>query len=485
MRPKTLLVLALVVGGLAAFIAFYERDLPSSEERREREGRAVPVDAEELTEVAIDWGGKTVRFTREPKPATTPDAAPFGAPARDWRIVEPIDNRADRGAVDRLAGDLAGLKIERTLEGAARADVGLEPARGTIRWKTPKAEGTLEIGGKVPASANVVVASSSRPGLLVVPGYFVEQLSKAPGEWRAREVLAATRDQIRSVALAPAGGERVVLVEHGKGFGIEAPFSDAADRGLVDPLLSDLIALKVASFVDPPLSPQAESALASGPGRIELGLEGRDAPFVLEVGAEAEPGGERYLRAGSTAFRARTNLVEALERGADAWRSKNWTSFDSFRIESLKIADATGTTELVRSSGDWLRDGTKIGYAVAGDLLYAITSAKADRVVSGAEATAYPVESPSLTITIADGNGAEEVLTLHGMAADGSAIARTSGRDVVLLLPAAKVAEMREKLEAVRQAEVISAPAEGAATTGSSPAETPAAAPAATPGSGG
>lgn len=464
MRPKTLLVLAFVVGGLAAFIAFYERDLPSSDERREREGKAVPVDAEDLTEVAIDWGGKAVRFTRDPKPATTPDAAPFGGPARDWRIVEPIDNRADRGAVDRLAGDLVGLKIERTLEGTARADVGLEPARGTIRWKTPKVEGTLEIGGKVPASSNVVVASSSRPGLLVVPGHFVEQLAKAPGEWRAREVLAATRDQIRSVTLAPSGGERVVLVEHGKGFGIEAPFSDVADRGLVDPLLSDLIALKVASFVDPPLSPEAESALASGPGRIELGLEGQDAPFVLEIGAEAEPGGERYLRAGSTAFRARTNLVEALERGADAWRSKNWTSFDSFRIESLKVADGTATTELVRSSGDWLRDGTKIGYAVAGDLLYAITSAKAERVVTGAEAAAYPVESPSLTVTVADGNGAEEVLTLHGAAPDGSVAARVSGRDVVLLLPAAKLAEVREKLDAVRGAEAVAPPAEASET---------------------
>jgi len=464
-RPKTLLVLALLVGGLAAFIALYERDLPSSDERREREGKAVPVDAEDLTEVAVEWGGTTLRFTREPKPeSAATEAAPFGGPARDWRIVEPIENRADRGAVDRLAGDLAGLKIDRTLEDAARADVGLEPPRGTIRWKTPESEGTLEIGGEVPASSNVVVASSSRSGLLVVPGYFVKELGKAPGEWRAREVLAATRDEIRRVTLAPAGGQRVVLVERGNGFGVEAPFSDLADRGLIDPLLSDLIALKVASFVDPPLPAEAESALAAGPGRIELGLDGQDAPFVLEIGAEAEPGGERFLRAGAMAFRARTHLVEALERSADAWRSKNWTSFDSFRIESLKLADATATTELVRSSGDWLRDGTKIGYPVAGDLLYAITSAKAERVATGAEAAAFPVESPSLTITVADANGAEEVLTLHGTASDGSVAARVSGRDVLLLLPAAKVAEVREKLDAVRGAEAVAPPAEASET---------------------
>ncbi|MCB1009583.1 MAG: DUF4340 domain-containing protein [Acidobacteria bacterium] len=460
MRPKTLALLALVVGALAAFIAFYERDLPSPDERREREGQAVPVDAEDLTEIAVDWQGTTVRFTREPK-AESPaqEATPLGAPARDWRIVEPIEDRADRGAVDRLAGDLAGLKVERMLEGAARADVGLEPPRGTVRWKTPKGEGSLEIGGKVPASSNVVVASSARSGLLVVPGFIVEELEKKPGEWRAREVVAATRDEIRSVTLAPVGGERVVLVARGQSFGVEAPYSDLADRGLVDPLLSDLLALKVSTFLDPPLAPEAEATLATGPGRIELGLEGRDQPFVLEVGAAPESGGDRTLRADGVAFRAPTNLAEALARGADEWRSKNWTSFDSFRVESLKVEDASGSTSLVRSSGDWLRDGTKIGYAVAGDLLYAIASAKAESVAAGDATAAYPLAEPTLTVTVADGNGVEEVLTLHGPAADGRVVARVSGRDVVLLLPQAKVAEIEEKLAAVRSAEPLAAPA--------------------------
>ncbi len=464
MKPKTLLVLAVVVGALAAYIAFYERDLPSSEERREQAGRALPYAAADLTELAIEWEGRTVRFEREPKPPEQEGEAPFGAPAPGWRIVEPIENRADGGAVDRLAGDLAGLKIERTLDGAGRADVGLEPPRGRVRWKTATAEGTLEIGGKVPASSNVVVAASNHGGLLVVPGWFLEQLEKAPGEWRAREVVDATRDQIQRITLEPVAGERVVLVERGNGFGVEAPFSDFADRGLVDPLLSDLVALKVGTFVDPPLPEEAQVALANGLGRIELGIEGRDAPLVLELGAEAEPGGERYFRAAATVFRARTNLAESLGRNADSWRSSNWTSFDSFRIESIRLADGAATTELVRSSGDWLRDGTKIAYPVAGDLLYAMTSAKAVRIVGGVAAAAYPVEPPTLTITLADGNGAEEVLTLHAVADDGATAARVSGRDIVLLLPAAKVAEVREKLEAVRKADAVPAPALEAAS---------------------
>lgn len=459
MKPKTLLVLALLVGGLAAFIAFYERDLPSSDERRERAGRALPFDAGDLTRLEIEWEGRRVRFEREAAPAKESAATGvLGSPPAAWRLVEPMAARADRGAVDRLAGDLARLEVERTLEGASRGDVGLEPPRGRVRWATAEREGVLEIGGEVPASSNVVAASSSRPGLLVVAGTFLAELGKAPGEWRAREVLDATRDQIERITLAPAGGERIVLVERGTGFAVEAPYSDLAERGGVDPLISDLVALRVASFVDPPLPAEAEAALAAGPGRIEVGLEGRDAPFVLEVGAEAEPGGERFLRAGELVFRARTNLVEALTKDADAWRSTAWSSFDSFRVESLRAADAAGETALVRASGDWLRDGVKIPYTVAGDLLYAVTSAKGERLVTGAGAAALPAASPELTITLVDGNGVEEVLTLHPPAADGLVPARVSGRDVALLLPAAKVEEIREGLGAVRTAEPVPAP---------------------------
>lgn len=465
MKPRTLAILALLVGGLAAFIALYERELPGTEERKQRAGRVLPFEAGDLVALDVDWQGRTLRLERsEPPAAATGEAAAALPPPAEWRIVEPIAARADRAAVERLAGDLARLEVSRALEGTERKDVGLEPPRGKVSWKTKSGQGTLEIGGQVPASQNVVVASSSRDGLAVVPGWFVSDLDKAPGDWRAREALDVTREAIERIRLQPAGAAPVELVRGADGFAVAAPFADRADRDRVDPLISDLVALRAEKFLDPPLAPEAAAGFAAPAGRIELGVAGRAAPVAVEIGAEVAPGGNRYVRIGEQVFEAKTPLAEALMRPAEEWRGRAWASFESFRIEKLKVADAQGAFELVRDGADWKRDGTKISYPEVGDLLYALTSAKADRVVPPPAAAAYPAASPTLTVTLTDGDGREEVLTLQAGGPDGVP-ARVSGRDVVLLLPGRAADEVTGKIAAVRAAKAVGGEPEKAGET--------------------
>ena len=464
MKPRTLALLALLVGGFAAFIWFYERELPGTEERKQRAGRALTFEAGDLVALDIEWQGRKLRLERaEPEAAPAGDDAGAGAPpAAEWRIAEPFAGRADRAAVERLAGDLARLEVTRTLDGAQRRDVGLEPPRGRVTWKTKSAQGTLEIGGQVPASQNVVVAASTREGLAVVPGWFVADLDKPPGDWRAREALDVPREAIERLRLLPAAGPAVELVRGAGGFALAAPFADAADRDRVDPLVSDLVALRAEKFLDAPLAPEAEAGLARPAGRIEIGVAGRPQPVAVELGAEVAPGGNRYVRLGAQVFEAKTALAEALARTPEEWRARSWASFESFRIEKLKVADAQGGFELVRDGVDWKRDGARIGYPEVGDLLYALTSAKADRVVPPPGAAAYPAAAPTLTVTLVDGDGREEVLTLHAGGPDGVP-ARVSGRDVVLLLPGRAADEVIGKIAAIRAAQPSPAAAAGTA----------------------
>ena len=452
MKPRTLAVLALLVGGLAAFIGFYERELPGSETRKQRAGRALPFEADQLVALDIDWQGRSLRLERTDTPAAQDegDAAPAPAtPPAEWRLVAPFAARADRAAVERLAGDLARLEVTRTLSGAERKDVGLEPPRGKLVWRTKQGEGTLEIGGQVPASQNVVVAASTRDGLAVVPGWFVADLDKPAGDWRAREALDVAREAIERLRVVPAGAPAIELVRGATGFALAAPFADMADRDRVDPLISDLTALRIEKFLDPPLAPEAAAGLAALVGRIEIGVAGRAQPQAIEVGGEVAPGGNRYLRLGEQAFEAKTALAEALQRPAAEWRSRNWASFESFRIERLRVEDGQGKVELVRDGADWKRDGARIPYPEVGDLLYALTSARAERVIPASEAAAYPAASPALTLTLVDGDGHEELLTLGAPRPEGVP-ARVAGRDVVLLLPGRAADEVTGKIAAIR-----------------------------------
>ncbi|GMU66248.1 MAG: hypothetical protein AMXMBFR36_25220 [Acidobacteriota bacterium] len=449
MKPRTVAILAAVVAALAAFVLFVERELPSTDERRERAGRALALEPDEVTALALEWDGREVRFERAAKVEGEAALA-----ARDWRLVAPISGRADAARIDQLLSSLSSLEVERELEGASRAEIGLEPPRGQVRWTAAGREGSLEVGGEVPASSNVVVAVAGRAEAVVVPRAFTAELERAAADWRARDVLGVERGEIERIRLLPAGGDEIELARRGEAFAVERPFADAADRDAIDPLLAEITGLAAERFVEAPVSADVEAALAAGPGAVELALAGRSEPLLVTLGAETSPGtGERWARAEGLTFATRTRLADSLAAPAADWRSKSWTGFESWRIERIRIADGEGELELVREAGEWKRDGEVVPYGEASDLLFAITSARAASVVPPEAAARYPVTKPALTVVVGDAQGGEETLTLHGGGDAGETVAaRVSGRAVVLLLPASAAAELGAKIAAVRAA---------------------------------
>ncbi len=462
MRPRTLLILAVVVGTLLALIYFAEDKVSSTDERAAASKLLLHVKAEDVVSLELEWQGARVRFERDAKAAPeeaekSADSA-AGAPAltagsRSWRISEPFVQSADSAAVDGLVRELAGLERVRDLEGARREDLGLEPPRGRVTWKTASAQGELEIGGSVPASHDVVVAASGTRSPAVTADTFVAELSRPPGEWRSREVVTATRERIERVTLLPSAGARVVLARSGETLRLESPVADLVDRDLADGLLADLAALRMETFLDPPLAGEVQQALARRSGVIEVAIAGEIAPVRIEIGEEWVPG-KRVWRAGTLVFESASKLGDALARPAVAWRSRSWTRFENWRIEKVRVEEAAGAFELARSQGEWMRDGKKIPFTVASDLLYALTAAKAERIIEGT-APASSTAPPRLAVTLSDADGNEETLTvLAGAEAGATEVpVRTSGREVTLLLPRALWTDLESKLAAVRAAE--------------------------------
>src|SRR5215204_4857870 len=152
MRPRTLLILLIVVVGLGAFIWFYERDLPSSTEREELGKKILPVEKQDVTGVSIESSGGTVRLERQPAAAKEKGGkeAEDEAPEADWRIVQPLQARADAFAVDQFLGSIDDLEKIRTLEDVKPAAVGLDKPRATVRLKTADGEKVLKLGAEVP-----------------------------------------------------------------------------------------------------------------------------------------------------------------------------------------------------------------------------------------------------------------------------------------------------------------------------------------------
>ena len=97
MRPRTLLILLLVVVGLVAFIALYEGELPSSDERAAQAKLLFHFDDEDVNGLEIEWEGNRVVLERPVAEAADEEGEEESRSevTDEWRLVYPLEARAD------------------------------------------------------------------------------------------------------------------------------------------------------------------------------------------------------------------------------------------------------------------------------------------------------------------------------------------------------------------------------------------------------
>ena len=485
MRPRTLLILLVVVLGLGAFIWFYERELPSTEEREELAKKILPVEKDDVQAVTLEFDGQVVSLERveppppapgeekaaeEPAPGETEDAFgegqdPEAEPSAQWRMTRPRQARADAFAVDGFLDSLTNLQKTRTLEGAVPAEVGLDKPQAVVRLRLKGGEErVLRIGSAVPTGGAVIAQEGDTTA--VVSDSILPEIRREPGSWRDRRLFTADREAVQRVGLnagGPAGGPSLALVRKGPGFQVEGPFKDAAARERVEELFSDLSGLSAEAFVDQPDRTPAEMGLQPPQAVVQVALQGKP-PVRIELGSPVEESapeeiGEemgpspvlRWARVDGQLVQARTGLVEMVSRPAVDWRSGLLSAFEVHQIEKVEVQEGPAQTSLTRAGTDWKRGEETVSYVPVSDLLFAVTGAEAERLLAPAEIRLGP---PALTFTLAGKEAAAETLTLFPGTPQGVP-ARVSGRDAVLLLPAGKLQEIRERLKAVREAKPL------------------------------
>jgi hypothetical protein len=480
MRPRTLLILLVLVLGLGAFIWFYERELPSSEERTEQAKKVLPFKKDDVRKVTLESPQGKVVFERvaqekkeekdkkdEKDGEKAPGEEALGEPESAWKITAPMQARADAFAVDGLLTSLADLEKTRTLEEIDRKAQGLDKPRATARIETEDGTKILQIGAAVPTGGTLIAGVEGKDEAYVVSDTIWSQIDREPGSWRDRQLFRASRDAIARIALTGPGGEKLVLAQQNGRFRIESPFADRADKTMIDDLYADLSGLTAEQFVDQPqLAPAAmglqppqrvvEVTFQQGePVRIELGSPVSAAPEPPPADPSAPPPpAPVYARVGTQLIETRTRLAQTAARPAPEWRAHGLSAFEVYEIEAATIKDGKGSLRLTRAGTDWKRGEETISYLPVSDFLFALTGAQADRLLTPQEAGA--LGQPALTVDLDAKTAGKETLTLYPARPDGVP-ARVSGRDPVLLLPKDKLQEILARLGDMRGAKKLEA----------------------------
>jgi len=494
MKPRTLLILVGILIGFGSFIWFYERKLPSSDERAQIAKKVVAVKKDDVQGLTLETAGGKVVLQRTEAPAPdkkdkkkdkdkkdqkdgeTGDEAQ-GQPASSWMLTQPMQARADAFAVDGLLDALTNLQKTRTFDGKVdRVALGLDKPRATVRLKTAKGETVLLLGAEVPTGSELIAAVGD--DTYVVADSILTQVDKDPGSWRDRQLFRASRDAISRITLTGPPGGPVVLAQKDGIFQLERPLADHADRETTDDLYADLSGLTAEKFIDDVggvggktrsladlglQAPRAvvDVAFAKGdPVRIEIGgPAGPDTTPPAPGQPPGQPPGAQpavYARIGSQVFETRTRLAATAVRPPADWRARGLSALEVYQVEAATVHDDKGTFRLTRAGTDWKRGEQTISYVPVSDFLFAVTGAKADRLLTAAESAALGANlaKPALTVDLEGKEGAKETLLLYPPIAAGTP-ARAGGRDIVLLLPSDKLKEIQGKLDEVKNAKPL------------------------------
>jgi hypothetical protein len=425
MRFGRLIILVVVVLGLGAYIYFVERHEPTTDDLKQRQDKVfATMDQARVQRVVVS--NPKGRFELKKDNDV-------------WKLVAPIADEANSGAVTSLLSSLAGLKAERTLasKDVKLADYGLEKPEMSVTFSDDKgAESRLSLGGEMPLG-NTRAAQIGKDTVVVVNKYIASDIEKDLAAWRSSDLADVFATDVASLTVKDAAG-RVALAQAAGVWTLTEPIADLAEREKADGVLSDLSAAQIKEFLD---APGDLKALGLEPPQLEVTVVRKDnkPPLQLAFGAERDKDGtkQRACRRGERVYWVEASATAKATGAVAEWRSKKLVRLDSWAADSFTLEAGKAKAELARKDGVWKAGSVEVDADAVSRRLNALadmTVTAFDRPKPAGEAMGH------VKVSVEDG-AAVEAAFYPGTAA-GEAIAVVPGRAGALAVDAAKVDEL-------------------------------------------
>jgi len=426
-RPFRLVALALVVLAFGAYLYFYERHRPTTDERAERKDKVFATldrDAVAGIEVVNEHG----RFV-------------LAKDGDDWKLTAPLADRANRGAISTLLSTLTGLKAERTLEagGVKLADYGLAEPKLTVTLTDKDGTArTLKLGGELPLGTTRAALTADGGSVYLVSKYVADDLDKDLSGWRSTDLAEVLSTDVASLTVR-SGDRRVAVARSGSTWTLTEPVSDLADPQRPQDLLGDLNAAQIKEFLD---EPGDLAALGLATPRIEVTVVRSDegAPVQLAFGAERTVDGAQQVacRRGERVYWVDGAAVaHAADLTPSDWRLGTLVRLDTWAVQKLAL-DAGGVeAALTRDDGVWKAGDVEVD----GDLVSRRLRSLADLEVRTFDLP-LPGGEPEATVVATLNDDTTVEVAFYPDGDEGSMVATVAGRPGAMAVDATRVGEV-------------------------------------------
>ena len=441
---RSTIVLLVVLLGLVGYIYFYEMKRPSPSETADQKQKVFTVEAAKIERVEVK--------------AASGDRTVLTKSGDTWRVIEPLDAKADDTEVSGIVTNLASLEIQRVVDenAADLAQFGLAAPRIEVGFKAAgQAEASRlllgdtnatggEIYAKLPGSARVFLVSS----------YLESTFNKGTFDLRDKTILSFDRAKVDALEIVTKE-QRLAFAKAGEGWRMTSPVDARADAGQVEGAIGSLQTLAMKSIAEPEA---AEKDLA------KYGLDKPDLTATVGAGStrativigKAGENGFQYARDVSRPMIVTIDpaLVNALRNNADAFRPKDVFEFRSFTATRLEIVRGASTVAFEKTTdkdgiSKWKRvnPAKDVETQAMDSLLSALSGLSVDGYVDAKAKTG--AESAVAVVTAKFDDGKKEERVVFGrVGADTFAV--RAGEPGAARVDTAKFDEVIKALEAIK-----------------------------------
>jgi hypothetical protein len=415
-----------------------------------------------------------------------------------WMLQQPLADRADPAAVEKLLAAVLALRIEEFVwdaepsgsgangaappaavaaAGAAEAyGLGRDEAeaRVTVGCGGRVAGEEMRIGKPVPGDGKLVYARTvGTDTIYKVPASVLDALSVGVNDLRDRRLFAIAPETVRYIRIGAGGGVLAMDCTQDLGWMVEEPARWKADDDVVRTLVSDLARLRASGFVEGGRTNMAELGLDPPAVRVQLL---REAPprAMPAAGSEAAAAGSgaapppRELRIGTTRadggpicakfedspfiYELGPAAMACLgDRPASplAYRDRGVLALDPAHVRRIALCKA-GVEEAVERGDDqqWAApaSGREAIRGTVGDLLFAVANLRSLRIESDDAQNLAPFgldrSEVSLSFDLRGDQAIRKTLVLGFRDSKGDVYAMVQGQDLVHVLSGKLVVRM-------------------------------------------
>lgn len=475
MSNRKVLVLTGVFLGLLAFVVFFERKQPTSDERAKAAKHLADFKTDDVASLAIE---------RPDLPKVDLVRLEKGR----WTVQNAPASPADGFAAENLVSDLARLQVV----GETRAtfdpkEYGLDApkAKATVVF-ADKSSTVFSFGDPIPGIDAVAAAAGRLFG--AVRSAPLAALTKPVDEFRSKQLFDVPVSDI--TRLSVTRGPNTVVVSRGPKspsgalgtWRLEKPVADLASDSFVERLLGDLAGARVLEF--PALGDADLPRVGLAPPVATVVLE-KGAEKVATIGFGAEKaegsGGRMYGRVGSLVVVIDDRVREDLDKELSAYRESRVAPVETFALRRVAFSADDLRAGADRVDGQWRSAGRPVT-ALHAEGLAAVLARAEGRGFVPARPGKPAAEKPLATVDVAGESAASARTATFYPAPAGSAPGQVAvavtGRPERLLVEKAILDEIRREAAALRdEAEGKAKDSKGKATA--RPEPTPAPTPAA------